>query len=223
MNLIEIKNLKFAYNEENIIDNLNFTLKEGDFLGIIGENGSGKSTLIKLLLGIEKKDGGSIKILGEDIEKFDQFEKIAYVPQVNDSNKISFPITCREYVVVNLYKEFSFFKKPGKRQREKVHDIFEILKIENLEKRPFNTLSGGQQQRVMIARALVSNPKILILDEPTVGIDSANKKEFLELCYHINKKHKITILMVTHEMEIVKPYINRLARLKEGKITDVSL
>lgn len=223
MTLIEIDKLKFAYKTEYIIKDLSLRVNQGDFLAIVGENGSGKSTLIKLILGTLKKDGGSIKLLGEDIEKFDKFEKLGYVPQVNDLAKISFPVTCREYVVMNLYKEFNLFKRPGKEQWDKVDIAFKTLGITNLEKLAFRDLSGGQKQKVMIARALVANPDILILDEPTVGIDGESKDEFLKLLYHLNTHHGKTILMITHEMNLVKDYVNKIARIENGRIEDVSL
>lgn len=223
MTLIEIDKLKFAYKTEYIIKDLSLRVNQGDFLAIVGENGSGKSTLIKLILGTLKKDGGSIKLLGEDIEKFDKFEKLGYVPQVNDLAKISFPVTCREYVVMNLYKEFNLFKRPGKEQWDKVDIAFKTLGITNLEKLAFRDLSGGQKQKVMIARALVANPDILILDEPTVGIDDESKDEFLKLLYHLNTHHGKTILMITHEMNLVKDYVNKIARIENGRIEDVSL
>lgn len=218
MNLIEIKNLKFAYKTEYILKDVSFKINEGDFLAIVGENGSGKSTLIKLILGNLKKDGGSIKLLGKDIEDFKSYEKIGYVPQVNDLGKISFPVTCKEYIVMNLYKEFNIFKRPGRKQWEKVDLVLKTLDIMKLKNQPFKDLSGGQKQRIMIARAMVSNPDILILDEPTVGIDGASKIEFLKLLYHLNIFHKKTILMITHEMDTVKDYVNKIAKIENGRI-----
>lgn len=218
MRLLEIKNLKFGYEENLILNDINLNLDEGDFVAISGENGSGKSTLIKLILKAIKKDSGQIKILGENIEGFNHYEKIGYVPQVNDSSKISFPVTCEEYVSLGLYKEFNFFNMPTKKTRKKVKDVFSSLAIENLMKKPFKNLSGGQQQRVMIARALVSTPRILILDEPTVGIDAKHKKDFLDLLYHLNKNHKISILIISHEMELIKDYVTKTVYLKEGRL-----
>lgn len=223
MNLIEINNLKFAYKTEYILKDLSFKVEQGDFLAIIGENGSGKSTLIKLILGNLKKDSGDIKLLGKPIEDFQAFEKLGYVPQVNDLSSISFPITSKEYVVMNLYKEFNIFKRPRKEQWEKVDIVFKTLGITELESIAFKDLSGGQKQKVMIARALVSNPDILILDEPTVGIDGESKDEFLKLLYHLNTHHEKTILIITHEMNIVKDYVNKIVKIENGRIEDVSL
>ena len=218
MKQIEIKNLRFGYNENLILKDINLSLDEGDFAIISGENGSGKSTLIKLILGELKKDGGNIKVFGIDMEDFKNFEKIGYVPQVNEAIKVAFPVSAREYVGLNLYKEFSIFNTISKKSKLKVEDTFETLKIKNLIDRPFNKLSGGQAQRVMIARAMVNRPDILILDEPTVGIDQKSKEDFLDLLVHLNTHHNISILMITHEMEILGDYVDKVFRLKGGVI-----
>ena len=218
MKLIEIEKLKFGYNENLILKDVNLSLEKGDFAVISGENGSGKSTLFKLILGGLKMDEGSIRLFGIDIEDFKNYNKLGYVPQVNDSIKIAFPVTCREYVSLNLYKDFNIFKKLKKSNKEDVENIFTSLNIKNLIDRPFNKLSGGQAQRVMIARAIVANPDLLVLDEPTVGIDQKSKKDFLKLLVHLNTNHGISILMITHEMEILGDYVDKIFRLREGVI-----
>ncbi len=218
MKQIEIKNLKFGYNENLILKGVNLDLDQGDFAVISGENGSGKSTLIKLILGELKKDHGSIKLFGIDMEDFKNFDKIGYVPQVNEAIKIAFPVSAREYVGLNLYKEFSILNTITKKSKSKIENTFSTLKIKALIDRPVNTLSGGQAQRVMIARAMVNNPDILILDEPTVGIDQKSKEDFLDLIVHLNTHHGISILMITHEMEILGDYVDKVFKLKEGLI-----
>lgn len=217
---IEVKDLVFAYGKDNILKNISFDLNRGDFLTIQGENGSGKSTLIKLILKDLKKKSGQIKLFGKNIEDFDDYSKIGYVPQVNDANKVAFPVTGKEFVVLNLYKKFNIFNRPTKKCYKKVYDIFEILNIENLLNIPFNQLSGGQAQKVMIARAMVNDPDLLILDEPTVGVDENSKRDFLKLLSHLNNKHKISILMISHEMDIVREYSKRQIRIKNGRIVD---
>lgn len=218
MKQIEIKNLKFGYNENLILKGVNLDLDQGDFAVISGENGSGKSTLIKLILGELKKDHGSIKLFGIDMEDFKNFDKIGYVPQVNEAIKIAFPVSAREYVGLNLYKEFSIINTITKKSKSKIENTFSTLKIKDLIDRPVNTLSGGQAQRVMIARAMVNNPDILILDEPTVGIDQKSKEDFLDLIVHLNTHHGISILMITHEMEILGDYVDKVFKLKDGLI-----
>lgn len=217
---IEVKDLVFAYNKEDVLDGVSFDLNRGDFLVIQGENGSGKSTLIKLILKDLKKKSGQIKLFGKNIEDFNYYSKIGYVPQINDANKPAFPVTGKEYVVLNLYKNFNIFNRPSKKCYKKVEDMFEILKIENLLNIPFNQLSGGQAQKVMIARAMVNDPKVLILDEPTVGVDEKSKRNFLKLISHLNTKHKISILMISHEMDVVKEFSKRQIRIKNGRIVD---
>ena len=217
---IEVKDLVFSYGKDEILNKVSFDLNRGDFLTIQGENGSGKSTLIKLILKDLKKDSGQIKLFGEDLENFDDYSKIGYVPQVNDANKIAFPVTGKEFVVLNLYKKFNIFNRPNKKCYKKVEEIFEILNIENLLNIPFKQLSGGQAQKVMIARAMVNDPKILLLDEPTVGVDEKSKRDFLKLLAHLNDKHKISILMISHEMDVVREFSKREIRLKNGRIVD---
>ena len=218
MKQIEIKDLKFGYNENQILKNVNLNLDEGDFAVISGKNGSGKSTLIKLILGELKKDKGIIKLFGIDMEDYKNFDKIGYVPQVNEAIKVAFPVSAREYVGLNLYKEFSIFNTITKKLKSKIEDTFSTLKIKDLIDRPLNKLSGGQAQRVMIARALVNNPDILILDEPTVGIDQKSKEDFLDLLVHLNTHHNISILMITHEMEILGDYVDKVFKLKDGVV-----
>ena len=217
---IEVKDLVFSYGKDNILKNISFDLNRGDFLTIQGENGSGKSTLIKLILKDLKKKSGQIKLFGKDIEKFDDYSKIGYVPQVNDANKVAFPVTGKEFVVLNLYKKFNIFNRPTKKCYKKVYDTFEILNIENLLNIPFNQLSGGQAQKVMIARAMVNDPDLLILDEPTVGVDENSKRDFLKLLSHLNDEHKISILMISHEMDIVREFSKSQIRIKNGRIVD---
>ena len=220
MTLININNLSFAYDQKEILKNINLKLERGEFLAISGENGSGKTTLVKILTKELPIKRGFVEIFGEDINDFDNFQKIGYVPQLNESSNISFPLTCREYVILNLYNNFGKFKRPTRENMKTVEDIFRILNIENLIDKPFNKLSGGQQQRVMIARCLVNKPEVLILDEPTVGIDQVNKEDFLDLLLHLNKKHSLSIIIISHEMEFIKNYVNKVVVLKEGMILD---
>lgn len=216
MNILEIKNLSFGYDKNLILEDVNLEIKKSDFITISGANGSGKSTLIKLILGENKKDSGSINLFGQAIDDFKDYEKIGYVPQVREASDLSFPITAREYIVLNLFNKFNRFNRPSKMCWGIVNDVLKSLNIENLKNTPINQLSGGQAQRVMIARALVNNPEFLILDEPTVGIDKASKEDLIKLLKHINIGHNITILMVTHEGDFNQRLGAKNVELKEG-------
>lgn len=204
MNSIDIKNLKFSYiADEIILDSIDFEVAEGEFAVIIGGNGSGKSTLIKNILGELKPDKGEIKILGKKMNQNSDYKDLGYVPQISVVEKIAFPITVIELVVLNLYKDFGFFKYPKKEHIRKADEILEYMDLYSYRNVPINKLSGGLKQRSMIARAMVHDPKILILDEPTVGVDKESKKQFLEMISKLNKEKKLTILLITHELEEV--------------------
>lgn len=219
MNILEINHLSFTYDKNPILENINLNIKEGDFTTISGANGSGKSTLIKLILGQVKMDRGSIKLFETPIEQFIDFEKIGYVPQVREASDLSFPITSREYVVLNLYKSFNRFNRPTKDNWLMVDSVLKALKIEDLKDRPINKLSGGQAQRVMIARALVNDPEFLILDEPTVGIDKNSKEDLISLLSHINTNHNKTIMMISHELDFNKRLEAKNIELKDGVLS----
>ena len=201
MKAIEIKDLTFAYNKIPVIKSCDFDLEMGDLALILGGNGSGKSTLIKLMLGELKKDSGSIKILGRNIEDYKSYKDIGYVPQINIVNKISFPITCLELVSLNLYEDFGLIKIPRKFHYQKARDILIKMGMEEYINTPVNELSGGLAQRAMIAKAMINNPQILILDEPTAGVDKESKINFFETIDILSEKFSITIVMVTHELK----------------------
>ncbi len=201
MKAVSIKNLNFSYSQTPVLKNCNLNVDIGEFTVILGGNGSGKSTLIKLMHGELKKDKGEIKILGKNIEDYVSFKEIGYVPQINIVNKIAFPITCLELVSLNLYEEFGFIKIPKKNHYQKAKDILKKMGMESYINTPVNELSGGLAQRAMISKAMINNPKILILDEPTAGVDKYSKEHFFETIDFLSKKFNVTIIMVTHELK----------------------
>ncbi|MDO5715279.1 MAG: metal ABC transporter ATP-binding protein [Tissierellia bacterium] len=225
MNHIDIKNLKFGYTSEDVIKNLDLTVEEGDLITIIGENGSGKSTLLKLMLGELKPDEGRVKILGQNVNEMNDFQDVGYVPQVQNFNDIAFPITVSELVVLNLYKKFGFVKIPKKKQKKRAIEILDRMGLHHYINAPYNELSGGLKQRAMIARAMINSPKLMILDEPTAGVDQDSKVSFLKLISKINREDKITIVIVTHEIELIQETMNieKAYKMKEGKLVNVAI
>ena len=201
MKAISIKDLNFSYSQTPVLKNCNLNVDVGEFTVILGGNGSGKSTLIKLMLGELKKNSGEIKILGKNIEDYVSFKDIGYVPQINIANKIAFPITCLELVSLNLYEEFGFIKIPKKNHYQKAKDILKKMGMESYINTPVNESSGGLAQRAMISKAMINDPKILILDEPTAGVDKYSKDHFFETIDFLSKKFNVTIIMVTHELK----------------------
>lgn len=221
MNALSIENLNSAYKTNPVIKNCSLEVAKGDFVLITGGNGSGKSTLIKLILKELDKDKGKIQVLGKNIEDYKSFKEIGYVPQMNIVNKISFPITALELVVLNLYEDFGLIKIPRKSHYQKARTMLDKMGMKDYINTPVNELSGGLAQRAMIAKAMIANPKILILDEPTAGVDKESKKHFFESLSILKEKFNITIIMVSHELKELedlnfdmKKYVMAEGRLK---------
>lgn len=200
---IEIQDLSFFYDTgQLVLDGIDLNVKQGEFAVIIGGNGSGKSTLIKNILGELKPNKGGVRILGRE-RSGDDYRDVGYVPQMSVVEKIAFPITVMELVVLNLYDEFGFLKYPKKRHKEKAEKVLKEMNLYEYKDRPVNELSGGLKQRSMISRAMVHDPEILILDEPTVGVDKESREQFLETIRRLNREKNLTILMITHDLEEV--------------------
>lgn len=215
--IIDIKNLFFGY-DRNILENANLKVNKGDFLAIVGENGAGKTTLLKLLLRQLKPIKGNINLFTDGNRNFGS---IGYLKQINEDNKVSFPITPLEIVQMNLYFKMAFFKLSNKELREMAYNSLKLVRLGEKAKYNYNTMSGGEQQRVLIAKALVNNPEILILDEPTAGIDAESKINLFKILKHLNSRHHITIIVVTHEFEILCKYFNRAVKLENKKLVEI--
>lgn len=166
-------------------------------------NGSGKSTLLKNMLGELRPQTGEVQILGKNIMDYTSYREIGYVPQLSVVETIAFPTTVREMVVLNLYEEMGFLKIPGKKEKEKVEKILSYMDLTPYRDYPVNELSGGLQQRAVIARAMVNDPDLLILDEPTAGIDVENRADFLATIQRLNDDKNLTVILVTHELQEV--------------------
>lgn len=218
-NIISIENVSFAYNNEKVLQDIILSIDEGDFVGIIGCNGSGKSTLMKLLIGQLSPSKGKIKFFNEDLDKSNNLNKIGYVPQISLSSGANFPATVKEIVMANLYSKIGFMKFPKKEHKQKVKEALKIVNMEDYSKRLIGNLSGGQQQRVMIAKALVSDPKIIILDEPTTGIDAASEEQLYTLLERLNKESKITIIIVSHDFAKISKYTNKIFVVENNKVS----
>lgn len=213
--IIEMKNVSFQYEYTQVLNNISFKVQEGDFLAILGPNGSGKSTLLKLLLGIIKPMSGEIKLFGQPNETFRERQWIGYVSQKSNAFNSGFPATVEEVVKSGLSKKVGLFKRMPKDANEKVYQALQSVGMENFKDRNIGQLSGGQQQRVFIARALISEPKVLILDEPTVGIDHENVQSFYDMLVTLNKEQNITIILVTHDVDTVSNRISHVACLNQ--------
>jgi zinc transport system ATP-binding protein len=206
--VVTIDGVFFFYEQKKVIDNLSFTILERDFVGLVGSNGAGKTTLLRMMVGLLKPDRGEIRLFGQPVSQFKDWDMIGYVPQKNALNPL-FPATVKEVVMSGLYGKKKLFRRLTKKDYQKCDDALESMGIINLANRRIGQLSGGQQQRVFLARALVNNPQLLILDEPTVGIDSETQADFFQLIRHMHQHHHITFVMVTHDMDMIRTYLGR--------------
>lgn len=195
MGILEVKDLKTSYNGHVALENVNFSINEGEYVCLVGENGSGKSTLIKTIIGLHKKDSGEI-VLNEKLEN------VSYLAQ-NNLTDLDFPATAREIIMTGVQKHnaLPFYKKQDYKQFE---EVIELLKIKDFINRKIGDLSGGQRQRIMLARALIRKPKMLILDEPFSGLDINITKELYEMLDKLNKEQNMTIVMATHDLDEIK-------------------
>lgn len=213
--LIELKDVSFQYEYTQVLKNISLRVNEGDFLALIGQNGSGKSTLLKLILGLLKPMSGKITLFGEPVSQFKHREWIGYVSQKSNAFNSGFPATVEEVVKSGLTKKVGLFKRYPKDADFLVQCALKDVGMEQFAKRNIGQLSGGQQQRVFIARAMVAEPKLLILDEPTVGIDRENVQAFYDMLAHLNRHHKMTMILVTHEVDTVSDRVSHVACLNQ--------
>jgi zinc transport system ATP-binding protein len=213
--IIEIKNLTYKYEKLTVLENVSLTINKGEFLGIVGPNGSGKSTMLKLLLGLLSKQQGEIFLFGESIEQFKDWQKVGYVSQKANSFNTGFPATVFEVVASGLTKKLGLFRFFKQSDKPIVLKALASVGMDSFLHRNIGELSGGQQQRVFIARALVSEPELLILDEPTVGVDAENVKSFYEMLYKLNMDWNMTLLLVTHDIGTVTDKLSHVACLNK--------
>ncbi|WP_077609245.1 metal ABC transporter ATP-binding protein [Clostridium sp. Marseille-P2415] len=218
MNAIEIKGLAFSYGSAPVLEGVDLSVPKGRFAALIGANGAGKSTLIKLLLGELPLTGetGSLKLMGHDLRQFHDWKDVGYVSQNGMASYKDFPASVEEIVQANLYARIGMFRFAGKKEKEQVHRALCQVGMEPYRKRLIGKLSGGQQQRVLLARALVNKPQLLILDEPTSGVDERNTEEFYRLIRKFNREEGVTVFMVTHDRKHLQGLADDIWQLEDG-------
>jgi zinc transport system ATP-binding protein len=204
--IVEIKNVWFGYNGQTVLQDVSLDIRQGDFIAMIGPNGGGKTTLLKLMLGLLKPASGSIRILGSAARKASHH--IGYVSQDVHINR-SFPITAIDIVLMGKLEPAKRWARSSARDRCEALEVLERMEVAAYASSKIGELSGGQRQRVFIARALVTQPEVLLLDEPTASIDTRGQAEFYRLLKELNKD--ITILVVSHDLVAISTYVKSVA------------
>jgi zinc transport system ATP-binding protein len=213
-----IRGLCAGYHGSEALQQVSFQVTRGDYLGIVGPNGSGKSTLIKVILGLLSPQSGKIEILGEPRERFRRWEKVGYLPQGLQFFNPHFPATVDEVVRLGRLAGKRFPKRFGAADAEAVQRTMEWMGIEQIRGKMIGELSGGLRQRVLLARALVNDPELLVMDEPTTALDPETRENFYQLIYEMNQKRKATVLLVTHDTATIGKYASHLLYLDKRVI-----
>ena len=198
--------VRFAYSRVPVLEKVSFDIQAGDYIGIIGPNGGGKTTLLKLLLGLEKGTG-KIFLFDTPLADFKDWHKIGYLAQKSPVAQSRFPISAEEVVLMGLSAHTS--SHASVKELKQVHQAMQKTNTRGYAGKIFHDLSIGQQQRVLLARALVSHPEILILDEPSTALDAQSRELFFDLLAELNKKHGVTILLITHDTGEVGKHISK--------------
>lgn len=217
-NILEIKNLVCGYVEKEIIKQVSFSAKEGEFLGIIGPNGSGKTTLLRSITGLLKYWEGEVLYNGRNISKIPLREfaqNVAVLPQILN---INFSFTVQQLVLMGRYPYLKKFQSINKKDLDIAKNSMSLTDISHLTERRVGELSGGEWQRVLIAQALTQEPKLLLLDEPTTHLDITHQIETLDLIKKLNKEKNLTIIVVLHDLNMASEYCEKIIMLENGEI-----
>lgn len=208
--IFEVENLCFERQGLMVLRNVSFTVLPGEYCAVIGPNGGGKTTLVRLLLGLEKPTSGTIRLFGSEQKRFKAWSRIGYVPQRSALIDGTFPATVREVVGMGRYAQRGVFGFESVEDKRAIEEAMELMGVSDLQNRLIGNLSGGQRQRVMIARALASNPEVLIVDEPNTGVDVESQHRFYELLRRLNRTKKVSILFITHDVGVIAEDITKL-------------
>lgn len=215
MAVLEVKDLEIGYGEKTILKDVNFSVEAGEFIGIIGCNGAGKSTILKTIRGMLDKKKGIVKYFDKPLEEYKEKELAMQVAYLQQHVETSFGYSCMEIVLAGRYPYMKWFESETDADKQLCRDCMAYTGTEDLANRPINAVSGGQKQRVLLAKVLAQQTAILLLDEPTTGLDMVYQEEIFRFARELSKSGK-TIIMVVHELSLAAKYCRRLLLIGEG-------
>jgi zinc transport system ATP-binding protein len=210
MQIVSIENLSVKYNSTEVFGGVTLSVEAGDYVALAGPNGSGKSTLVRTMIGLIAPAAGSVKIFGLSHPAFSDWQKVGYIPQRLISFSPYFPATVKEVVALGLLSRKKFPKRLSSNDNETIDSALALMDIGALRDKKIGELSGGQQQRVIIARALINEPELLILDEPTTAVDPETREKFFGVLDVLNRNKNTTIILITHDTGSAGKYASKL-------------
>jgi len=219
--IIEVHNLSYKYINEWVLSNINFDVIRGEILGIVGPNGSGKSTMLKLLSGVLKPVEGEILLLGRPLTELKHKAISRIIGVVPQNTVVGFPFTAQEIVLMGRAPHLSMFQMESQKDYKMVEQAMQYTNSLEFADRKINELSGGERQRVIIARALAQEPKIILLDEPTAHLDLKYQVEIFDLVRQLNQESQMTVVVVSHDLNLAGGYCDRLILLKNGEVYEI--
>ncbi len=211
--IVVTESLSCSYREGKVLEDISFQVERGDYVGIVGPNGSGKSTLIKALLGLVTIGNGSARLFGTPLSAFRDWHKVGYLPQSLHLVNPVFPATVHETVGLGLLSLKRFPKRLNRDDTAKIDVILDELGISDLKYKLIGEMSGGQLQRVLLARAIVNDPELLVLDEPTAALDPETRGRFYAMIADINRTRGVTVLLVTHDSGAIGEHASKMLYL----------
>ena len=217
--LLEADDVSFAYGAEPVVIGVDLAIRAGEFVALVGPNGSGKSTLLRLLLGLLRPDAGTVRCFGTDPRAVPDRGRIGYVPQ-RHTLEPDLPATVGEVVGTGRLARRGWWRRPRAEDRTAVAHALESVALAGLARRPVRALSGGQQQRALIAKAFASEPELLVLDEPTAGVDVESQRLFRDSLVHLVREHGAAVLLVSHELGAVADDLDRVVVMKRTILFD---
>jgi zinc transport system ATP-binding protein len=220
MILLQAEQLHIAYGSTDILRDISFQVQTGDYLGIVGPNGSGKSTLIRAMLGLVPVTSGTVRLLGQPLSLFSDWQKIGYLPQRLSFANPHFPATVEEIVRLGFIDKNGPKRRIDNREAKQLEEILSRMGIIDLRQQLIGHLSGGQQQRALLARALVGRPALLLLDEPTTALDPETREDFYDIVKELNREVGTAIILITHDTWNIGQYAKRFVYLDKTVIFD---
>lgn len=211
-NIIEVNNVSFSYDgKKDVLENITLAVHQGDYIGLVGPNGSGKTTLLKIMLKLLRPKQGTVKLFDQNIRDFKDWHKVAYVPQKTANFEANFPATVYEVVLMGRAANKKIFHRTTATDKQSVKDALLKVNLWEYKDRLIGDLSGGQEQRVFIARALINQPEIIFLDEPTTGVDKKTQDDFYALLKKLNRELNITLVLVSHDIKRLTEEVMHIA------------